>query len=175
MIFINIENLLKLLPNDFHDSYNVVKVIAIGALINISTGINTSIIFFSKKYKMGLLFLVVLFISTIIFDVLLIPRIGVIGAAIATALSAILYNLLKYFYVKVKFNLNPFNKNIIKLLMVVLVCLTIDFFIPSFSSIIILDMIFRAIISSAIFIFLIFYLKLFDFTELTDYLKKTSN
>ena len=174
MIFINIENLLKLLPIDFHDSYNVVKVIAIGALINISTGINTSIIFFSKKYKMGLLFLVVLFISTIIFDVVLIPRIGVIGAAIATALSATLYNLLKYFYVKIKFNLNPFNKNIITLLMAVLVCLTVDFFIPSVSSIIILEMIFRAIISSIIFIFLVFYFKLFDLSELTMFLKKNN-
>ena len=172
LIVINIESLLKYLPNDFHEAHNIVKVISIGALVNISTGVNTSIIFFSKKYKMGLIFLMVLFISTLTLDIILIPKIGVIGAAIATALAAILYNALKFIYLKLMFKLNPIKKTNLILLGIVLVCYFSNSFFPFEIKSLLIDMIVKTTLISIVFCLSLLYFKVILISDVNLFCKK---
>ncbi|MGB0850863.1 MAG: polysaccharide biosynthesis C-terminal domain-containing protein, partial [Bacteroidia bacterium] len=50
-------------------------------------------------------------ILNIILNFYFIPIYGINGAAFATLISFILFNLIKYFYIKINFKLSPFNLN----------------------------------------------------------------
>ncbi|MEY4111171.1 MAG: hypothetical protein RLZZ46_1526 [Bacteroidota bacterium] len=109
MIAINLRYLLAQLPAQYMQAYDAVLIILAGALVNAFTGINNSILFFSKKYKTGLLLLVYLLLCTLLLDVILIPVYGLNGAAAATALSLVQYNFFKYLYIRKAFKMDPYT------------------------------------------------------------------
>lgn len=168
MIYVNIESLLSFLPNEYAQAKMAVIIISLGALTNSFTGINNSIIFFSKKYKTGLILLVSLLLLTIILDLLLIPKYGINGAALATASAAIIYNGAKYFYVKVKFKMDPFNAKHLLMIICLVTCIFIfelikNYFVNGFLSMVALTIIF-----SFIFLISLFSVKITSFKELKN-------
>ena len=71
----------------------MVFYIGLAQLFNISTGVNGAIITNTKYYRFDLYTSVLLAIITVIANLLLIPRFGIDGAAMATAISIFLFNL----------------------------------------------------------------------------------
>jgi O-antigen/teichoic acid export membrane protein len=74
-----------------------------------ATGINGAIIVNSKYYRYDLYTTVLLVFVTITTNYLLIPKYGIDGAAMATAISVLLYNLIRLVLIKVKMNMHPFS------------------------------------------------------------------
>ncbi len=118
LIWINLDILFLLLPETYQSGKFVILLIAIGKLITISTGINGAIIITSKYYKVDLYTNVFLVFLTIATNLLLIPAYGIIGAATATAISLVIYNLIKTLYLQIKMNMHPFSGNLFKSLLV---------------------------------------------------------
>ena len=73
------------------------------------TGVNGSIIAMSKYYKVNLVFLVIMGGVNIFLNYLLIPEFGLTGAALATLLSMIIFNVLKYLLLFFKLKMQPFT------------------------------------------------------------------
>jgi len=61
---------------------------------------------------------------------MLIPIYGIMGAAIATTVAAIVFNALKYLFILKEFKMQPFQLPFFKTLLVIGISLTIGFFIP---------------------------------------------
>ena len=59
-----------------------------------------------------------------------IPRYGIAGAALSTAVSSFIYNLLKYFFIWYKFKMQPFDKNSAYVLGVMILCFLTNMAIP---------------------------------------------
>jgi O-antigen/teichoic acid export membrane protein len=168
-ININIKQLLSFLPNDYHQAFTIVYIISLGSFINISTGVNSGIIFFSKKYKIGLMLLAMLFILTIVLDLILIPIYGTIGAAIATAISSILFNFSKFLYVKNKFGFNPFKTKYFGIQLIIAICFFINkFFMPEHSNKII-EMLIKSCVAT--FVYMLFIIRFNYWPEINNKIK----
>ncbi|MEP7265585.1 MAG: oligosaccharide flippase family protein [Bacteroidota bacterium] len=120
-INLNIDQLFTLIPNNYSEGINVVFIISLGTLINISTGVNDAIIFTSSKYIYGTYMLLSLLILAVVNNFIFIPKYGIEGAAMATALSAFVYNLMKYLYIWKKFNLQPFGYSSLKIIIIIII------------------------------------------------------
>ncbi|MBC7861461.1 MAG: polysaccharide biosynthesis C-terminal domain-containing protein, partial [Bacteroidia bacterium] len=109
LIVISINDLLLLLPAEYHTAGLVTIIISAGSFINMATGINYPILINSSKYVWGSVFLFILLVLAFVSNYFLVPRYGMLGAAIATAGSSSVYNLLKYFFIWKNFKMQPFN------------------------------------------------------------------
>ncbi|MFM1745122.1 MAG: hypothetical protein RLZZ630_1059 [Bacteroidota bacterium] len=106
----NISDLLTFLPDGYQGGGEVVWILSVGALFNMATGLNAAVLFTSKRYAAGAFFLVMLSVLLVVFQFILIPRLGMSGAALGTALASFLYNLLLFWYVRKHFGLQPFGR-----------------------------------------------------------------
>ncbi|MDN3667827.1 polysaccharide biosynthesis C-terminal domain-containing protein [Echinicola jeungdonensis] len=105
----------------------VLLFIALAQLVDNITSVNYQIIAVSRHYYynlfMGFLTLVLLIAS----NYLLIPKMGVSGAALASLISMGLINSLRYIFLKKRYNLTPFTWESIKTLAIIgIVWLIID-------------------------------------------------
>ena len=117
-----------------------------------SCGINGGILVTSEKYRYDLFINLLLICLTLFTNVIFIPIYGIEGAALATAISIIIYNIVKWYLLKKWFRLQPFNY---KFLFAIAVCL-FTFFITSLLSFD-FDILFTRIILKSIFILTVFF------------------
>ena len=81
------------------------------------TGVNGEIIIMSRYYKFYIIAISLLAVFIIISNYYLIPAYGLAGAAAASLLSVLVFNLSKLIFIKVKFNMQPFTVNTLKVLL----------------------------------------------------------
>ncbi len=130
MVAVGARDLFQLLPAGYSDGVIVTQVIAFGALINMGTGVNYPILANSHKYIWGSVFLVILLLLTVAGNIMLIPRIGMLGPAIAGCLASIVYNGLKFEFIRRNFGMQPFDMATLKQLLIIAVLLAAGSFIP---------------------------------------------
>jgi len=115
LLFFFSDDILLFLGDNYIEGYYVLIFIALGQLINISAGMCGGIIGFSNFYKFDFYARLVLIVINVIMNYLLIPSYGMLGAAIATAFSLGMYNILKVLFVYYKFSLQPYNLEVVKI------------------------------------------------------------
>ena len=115
LIWCNIDSLFEFIPNgDIYASGKyVVLFIGLAKLFDMLMGVNAEIIQMSKYYKYNILIMIVLIISALILNYWLIPIYGITGAALATAASILIYNLLRFLFLIIKVGIHPFSINTI--------------------------------------------------------------
>jgi O-antigen/teichoic acid export membrane protein len=130
LVFINAYDILNLLPEKYSEGVWVLKVISIGGLINTATGLNISFIAYSKKYHFATFALIFLAFLSAISNILLIPRFGLMGAAIGTAFSLIIVNFSSVLFIKKQFEFQPFDKIDVLILLITIFLVFIDLLLP---------------------------------------------
>ncbi|MCX6138245.1 MAG: oligosaccharide flippase family protein [Ignavibacteriales bacterium] len=120
VIWCNIENIFALIPhgNVFVQGKWVVFYIGLARLFDMLTGINAEIIGTSKYYRYDLIFYVLLGVIGIAANAVLIPMLGMTGAAVAAAISIFLFNTMRYVFIYVKYGMQPLSIGTIKMLLV---------------------------------------------------------
>lgn len=121
LIWINTEALYAMIPEKFSGGMWVVFYIGLSKLFIMGTGVSGYIIIFSKYYRVNLLFNLILIALTIITNYYLISSYGIVGAAIATAITFLVYNVIKIIYIYIKFNSLPFSASYFKTVTIILV------------------------------------------------------
>ncbi|HNR19825.1 MAG TPA: polysaccharide biosynthesis C-terminal domain-containing protein [Bacteroidia bacterium] len=130
-INLNLDSLFKMFPDpEFEMGKHVVTIVSIGALVNMASGVNDSIIYTSNKYIYGTYILVSLFFIAILNNFLLIPVFGINGAALATCISAIVFNFTKLAFIYKLFKLQPFTYNSLKICVIIAATYTAIIFLP---------------------------------------------
>lgn len=153
IIWINVGNMLNYLPDNFKDSgaYYVLFFILIAHLFQNIATTAADIIQYSKYYRSYTVFTLILLILIVLFNVLLIPKYGIIGAAIACSMAFMFNLIIRLSYVKLKLKLNCFQlKHLMILLLTILLCV-INYLIPNYKNIFI-DILFRTTIFSVLYI-----------------------
>lgn len=158
-IVINIDNIFIILTDTFAAGRQVMILIALAFLCDMAAGTSGQIISYSKHYKLQTYLLVFYVILIIIGNAILIPRLGIVGAAIATLFAKLLFNLAKVVTVYKLFKLFPFNLKNILVIMLILILLAINYIIPNFNNYVI-DIFIRSSIISILFISAVYFLKL---------------
>ncbi|MBS1765360.1 MAG: polysaccharide biosynthesis C-terminal domain-containing protein [Bacteroidetes bacterium] len=160
-ININIVNLLSFLPAGYQQGASVVFIISLGTLANMATGANAPILFNSEKYKWGAYFLIALAAVSVMLQMLLIPLLGLNGAAIATVSGYIIYNVYMTAVVWKFYGLHPFQKKMMLVLLIIAVSFGISFLLPSLENKIV-DMIYRSAIVTAVYLLMIYRFKILE-------------
>ena len=152
-ILVNLENVFGLIPNNetYLAGMNVVYIIGLAKLIDMTFGMNGEIIIMSEHFKVNVLFTSLLAVIAILSNWLLIPMFGLAGAALATGLTLVIYNLIKLIFVKIKLGLWPFSRKNIILAAIALGTYFIVNQIPFFSNVW-LDLVLRSLISTVLFL-----------------------
>jgi O-antigen/teichoic acid export membrane protein len=162
----NIDNLLKLMPEKYQAGNYVVNIISLGTLINMVTGLNTAILFSSDKYHYGAGLLIMLVVMSFLLQFIFIPMYEIEGAALATALSSVLYNSISFFVVWKHFRLQPFDRKTLAVFFIIALCIITNYFIPQQTNFI-ADIIIRSLIIVIVYGASIFFMKIIpDYREL---------
>lgn len=142
----------------------IFSFIAIGIIINGSTSINSEIIIQSEYYKWNLFFICILGIVNIFLSYYLIVYVfpnsyASAGAAMGTAISLAIFNLLKMGFVYFKFKMIPFSKSSLIILGIAGFCFSVLYFV-SFTFNPIINLFLYALLVAIIYFLPIFLLKL---------------
>ncbi|MFZ7115009.1 MAG: lipopolysaccharide biosynthesis protein [Bacteroidota bacterium] len=133
-ILTNIHTVLEFLPQGFQKGEPVVVIFSIGALINMATGINGSILNTSAKFRYGAFYLILLAVLLVGFQFVFIPVFGIIGAALATTSAQVIYNVLVFITIYKFFGLQPFNRQNLQVLFIVGFTCLLAYILPHFSN-----------------------------------------
>ncbi len=131
MVVLNIRDFLNLLPVEFQSAYGLVYILATGNLVNMATGVNNPLVYYSDHYKIGITLLLSTLVLAVLNYYLFIPRFGLEGAAIATVLSNLVMNLAKTLIIWWKFQINPFDLKTLGIIGLIGLCsITIQWQLP---------------------------------------------
>lgn len=108
------EPLLSVFGKEFKAGAVPLVILAVGSLLNAATGQCGPLINMIGRSKVSTINSIAYLVVTIVIDFLLIPRWGVVGAAVASALTLILINLLRTMEVYAFLRLWPFDWSLIK-------------------------------------------------------------
>ncbi len=169
LIILNYSSLLHFLPPIYVDSFLIFFFLGLSRMVDTGLGINGIIIINSTHYKIDTLFSLGLLVVTIISNLVLIPHYGAVGAALATMLSLIIYNVAKYLFLKTTMNLSPFSIKSVLIMLILMVSFTIAYYIPSIDNVF-LDVSIKSVSMLALFVPLTYFTKVSK--ELNELLKK---
>ena len=127
-IFVNINELYKLIPTEYSGGILVVFLIGLSKFSDLILGNNNAIILNTKYYRAVLFFGLLLVLMMVGLNMLLIPLYGITGAALATLISILVYNAIKLLFVIWKMNLYPFSINTLKSLAIIIVLFAAFYF-----------------------------------------------
>ncbi len=108
-IYANIDNIIGILGNDYATSRWVIFFIGIGYVLEMISGVSSSVVFTSKHYKVEAIVILIRVISLIICLYVCIPLWGITGAAIAVMLSLFFSNLFRHLFLHKKYGMQPVN------------------------------------------------------------------
>lgn len=128
LIILNINELYLLIPTEFSGGLIVVFFVSVAKLYDNLMGCNNVVLFNSDYYRVVLMFGVILTILTVLLNMLFIPKFGINGSAFATFLAISVYNTIKIYFVKKKFNMMPFNAETGKVCLLIIISFVLFYF-----------------------------------------------
>lgn len=118
VLYWGLNDLIHILPNGHKLSgiQDVLGLLLIARLADAVTGVNHHILNFSKHYRWELWLLLGLIILNLGFNIILIPKWGITGAAMGTCVSVCLFNIAKTTIIYFKTGLQPYSRSMLRLL-----------------------------------------------------------
>ena len=112
-------DILSVFGEKFIAGGSVLLILGLGHLANTLSGPTGQLLIMTGKQKWEMINSIVMVVLNFCMNLFLIPRMGVIGAAIATAISIFLINLAKLAEVYIIFKIHPYSLKFIKGVLVV--------------------------------------------------------
>lgn len=155
-VWANLDNIFQMMPKGeiFQAGAVVVVWVGLAKLLDMAFGPNSEIIVMSRYYWFNVVTLIFLAAVAIISNYYLIPRLGILGAAYATAFSLAVFNAVKWIFVWAKLHLQPFSMAFIKVVFISAIVVSINLFLPKVS-IVVVDILYRSAILSIVYLGLI--------------------
>ena len=168
-IVINLDNIYSLMPNgeEYQTGFMIVYIVGVAKLVDMAFSINGEIILMSKHYRFSTYSIIILAALTVILNFLLIPIYHINGAAYASLIAIILYNLLKMGFLKWKFNLMPFSYKNLLLIAITVSVWYLDKLIPQ-QEFVIMDILIRSTFVTVLYCGLIVLLRISE--DINSYL-----
>ncbi len=110
-VWMSVDQLYALTPNsaEVGEGKYVLLFLGLAKLVEMSTGLNNYIIYYSRYYYYSLVSQACLAVASISFTAWLVPQFGFVGAAIAVLLAVSCYNMVNLRLVWLKFGIQPFT------------------------------------------------------------------
>ncbi|MEZ4897444.1 MAG: polysaccharide biosynthesis C-terminal domain-containing protein [Saprospiraceae bacterium] len=163
LIWTSIDDVFRIMPNSDQAALGkyVVLFVGISRLVDMLTSLNTQIISYSKYFRFNFYTIFLLAILNIVFNLIFIPKFQIVGAALSTFLSITIYNLIKLIYIRIRFHMQPFTRELLKVALIGMVTFALGYFFPD-TGIPILNIILRCSIIGLTYAFLLLQWKVSD-------------
>ncbi len=114
----------------------VVWILGFAMIFDLATGFNGHIISLSKHYRFNIVVMLFLAITTIVLNYLFLTKteFGIIGIAMATAISLTLFNLIKIYFNYWKFKVFPLTIEMMYVLIICTLAITLAIMLPATKS-----------------------------------------
>jgi O-antigen/teichoic acid export membrane protein len=167
-ILVNINQLYLLLPKNYSKGIFVVFAIGFSKYFDLILGNNNAIIFNSKYYKAVLFLGLLLAFFAVSLNMILIPKYGMNGAAIATLVAITLYSISKLLFVVLKMKLYPFTMETLISFGIVLVFF-VGFYFWEFPFHPIINILMKSVLLTLLYVLVNYKLKIAaDFNTVVD-------
>ncbi|WP_353721712.1 polysaccharide biosynthesis C-terminal domain-containing protein [Dyadobacter sp. 676] len=135
LIWSSIDEIFYLIPKGetYREGKLVVLFLALVKVFDTGTGLNTEIILYSRFFKYATYLIVGSAVFGFVLNVLLIPRYGFVGAAIATMVTTFFYSLSRLIVVWRKFHIQPFSTGTLKVILVLTVLYLATYLEPAYT------------------------------------------
>jgi len=174
IVLMNTPNAVQLLNDlsrkgeDYSSLLGVVPILVLGRLVDMGTGLNSEVISISPYYKFNFRISIVLIVLMVLFIGLLVPKMGIYGAAWGATIALILFNTGKLIFLWQKMQLHPFSRKSAGVLLAGAIAAATVYFIPYFLHPIV-DTLLRTTIMMGVYIILLMVLK--PSVDLNEYLQ----
>jgi O-antigen/teichoic acid export membrane protein len=121
--------ILSIFGAEFTEGALGLMILALGSLFYTGTGLGANVLDMTDHTRLNSINSAMMVIITIIMDLFLIPRFGILGAAIAAAFSTVIVNIVCMIEVFVIHKMLPFERGFLKLLAAGLVAAVVTLFI----------------------------------------------
>ena len=158
-IISNIHNIFEILPEEYSQAYWVIVFIGISKLIDMAGGVNGTIIMNSPYFRFNLVATGLLIAISIILNYILIPSYGISGAAVATMISLLIYNIAKSLYIYLKYRIQPLSVKVFPIILVSVSLISLSYQINTFLSTYV-DIVIRSFLILVIYGLLMAYFKI---------------
>ena len=101
------KSILDFFGVNFFNGQEALLILCSGQLINILCGSVGTLLLMSGYQRFSVFSLTISTAFSIIFNIILTPKYGIVGTAIATAVSIVMWNCLMYLFVRKKLNIRP--------------------------------------------------------------------
>ena len=161
-IWINIDNIFAIIPNGttYEAGKWVVFFIALAKLVSVTLGFGGTLISFSRYYYWGLYFTFFLTGLTIYTNYLLIPCLGITGAALATFITCLISYSWQQWIVLKKVKGNPYSIGTVKQIGVILFLVAVNYLLPRWAANPVVDGCYRTLIIGILWFGLVYYLRI---------------
>lgn len=131
IIFLNYDDAVATLnlKSEFAAGKWVVFLLGLKNIIDMGTGVNGQIIGTSVYWRFDFSSGIILLLLIIPLNIWLVKEIGIVGAALSNLISYIIYNIIRIYFLKRKFNLQPFSRYTVYVLLHSASCFTIIYFL----------------------------------------------
>ena len=136
LIWLNIDLLLYLLGDTFGSEQArwVFFFVGLAQLINAASGNSDQIINASAHYKNLFVFKLLLLSITIALNFVLIPRVGIPGAAMSVLVAMVCFSFLKFGFLYYKYGMQPYNVLFFKVLLVLVVPIAVNYYLVRYDN-----------------------------------------
>ncbi len=156
-VWVNIDNIFTIIPEYAPGKY-VIFFIALGNILDMAGGLSAMIMLTSKHYNLfsHLSFANVIFV--VVSNMVFIPLLGLRGAALASALTWLSFTLIRFFFLKTRYSLQPYSFKHLKIIILAILAYSIPYLLPAFKNAYI-DIFFKGTLLLGIFLGLIYISK----------------
>ena len=149
-LWANINNVFIILPPEYEAGRYVILFLGISNLIEMASGGNNIILSTSKYYRFTAWLNLLLVIMVVGFNILFINIFGLTGAAIASVISVLFFNLIRYFVIFKLFGMHPFSIKHLYTLLLAAFTYALSMLIPTMPNFIV-DILVRSAFICAVF------------------------
>jgi len=173
LLWLNIDNVFRILPDEYLTGKYVIFFIGLSNLISMAGGLSSQVITNSDHYRYNGFFVVIYLSLTVVLNIILIKLFGIVGAAVAAMISMLIFNILKFEFIRRKFRIQPYDINHLKILISAIASYLI-MVIFSYPEQLIPNILIKSILFGFLFMLLNYFMKSSeDFNQIIDnYLTK---
>jgi len=171
-LWINLDSIFHFMPVAYSSARYVFLLVSLGRLFDMGTGLNGIITITSRKFKYDLFFTGFLILFTVgsAYFFIVPMGMGINGAALATMITLVIYNILRLIFVKVNFNMQPYDIRTLWVLLTAGACLVLNSFIPGLRNVF-ADIALRSTLVGGSFMAIVYFFKIVP--DINSYIDKT--
>jgi len=167
-IVANLHNIFSILPPVYGNGKWVLVIYSAGMLINTILGLAGNITETSKYFRVNTLFVGLVMVSQFVLSILLIPRMGINGAALATVSTFIFSSFFQVIFQRIAFGIYGFSRKMFVVAGIGVISFAVSWLLPHLP--LVSDIIVRSGLVTVIFMGLVYTLKVSD--DLNSLIKK---